>query len=74
MEHPELGGSPGGGLMLVGEPGTGKSSFVKYLSHMMKLPVMVFSFADIMGSLMGESVGRMKKVIQATDAVGPVIV
>jgi SpoVK/Ycf46/Vps4 family AAA+-type ATPase len=41
---------------------------------MMKLPVMVFSFADIMGSLVGESEGRMKKVIQATDAVGPVIV
>ena len=74
VEHPELGVSPGGGLMLLGEPGTGKSSFVKYLSHMMKLPVMIFSFADIMGSLVGESEGRMKKVIQATDAVGPVIV
>jgi energy-coupling factor transporter ATP-binding protein EcfA2 len=74
VDHPELGVSPGGGLMLLGEPGTGKSSFVKYLSHLMKLPVMVFSFADIMGSLVGESEGRMKKVIRATDAIGPVIV
>ncbi len=74
VEHPELGVSPGGGIMLLGEPGTGKSTFVRLLSNIMMLPVMIFNFADIMGSLVGQSEGRMKKVIQATNAVGPVIV
>jgi len=74
LAHPELGVSPGGGILLLGQPGTGKSTFVRFLSHRMQLPVLVFNFADVMGSLVGESEGRMKKVIQATNAIGPVIV
>ena len=74
VEHPELGVSPGGGIMLLGEPGTGKSSFVRYLSHLMQTPVVIFNFADIMGSLVGQSEGRLKQVIRAVNAIGPVIV
>jgi hypothetical protein len=74
LEHPELGVSPGGGILLAGPPGTGKSSFVSWLSWYTKLPVMVFSFADMMKSLVGESETNLRRAILAANAMGAVII
>lgn len=74
LEHPELGVSPGGGILLAGPPGTGKSSFVTWLSWYTRLPVMVFSFADMMKSLVGESETNLRRAILAANAMGAVIV
>jgi hypothetical protein len=74
LEHPELGVSPGGGILLAGPPGTGKSSFVTWLSWYTRLPVMVFSFADMMKSLVGESESNLRRAILAANAMGAVIV
>jgi SpoVK/Ycf46/Vps4 family AAA+-type ATPase len=73
LEHPELGVSPGGGILLAGPPGTGKSSFVTWLSWYTRLPVMVFSFADMMKSLVGESENNLRRAILAANAMGAVI-
>jgi hypothetical protein len=74
LDHPELGVSPGGGILLAGPPGTGKSSFVTWLSWYTRLPVMVFSFADMMKSLVGESENNLRRAILAANAMGAVIV
>jgi SpoVK/Ycf46/Vps4 family AAA+-type ATPase len=74
LEHPELGVSPGGGILLAGPPGTGKSSFVTWLSWYTRLPVMVFSFADMMKSLVGESESNLRRAILAANAMGAVII
>ncbi len=74
LEHPELGVSPGGGILLAGPPGTGKSSFITWMSWYTKLPVMVFSFANMMKSLVGESELNLRRAILAANAMGAVII
>jgi SpoVK/Ycf46/Vps4 family AAA+-type ATPase len=74
LEHPELGVSPGSGILLAGPPGTGKSSFIAWMSWYTNLPVMVFSFANMMKSLVGESETNLRKAILAATAMGAVIV
>jgi len=70
FENPAAGVSAGGGYLLVGPPGTGKSAFIKYLSWLLGLPILWHNFGDMMNSLIGSSEERTERVHKMSRAMG----
>lgn len=61
------------GLMLLGVPGTGKSSITKALGKETGLPTLSLDMARLFGSRVGESENKMKQALQVVDAMAPCI-
>ncbi len=74
MRNPDRSVPIGGGILMMGEPGTGKSSAVKVLSNILQFPIIKFSFSDLMQSLVGQSEDRMRRLLQVIRAFGKLIV
>lgn len=66
LQNPEktkkFGLQPGGGLLLYGLPGTGKTFFAKAVAGELGLPFYVIKSQDIFGKYVGESEAAIKKV------------
>ena len=70
FNNPSAGVSAGGGYLLVGPPGTGKSAFIRYLSWQLGLPVLWHNFGSMMNSLIGSSEERTDRVHKMSRAMG----
>jgi SpoVK/Ycf46/Vps4 family AAA+-type ATPase len=62
------------GIILVGPPGCGKTSFCRCLGNETGMPVLQVELAKIFGSLLGESYERMAALIDVIKAMGRCIV
>lgn len=66
----ELGLSLPKGVVLLGPPGTGKTSVGKIAGKMLGLPLVMFDFGSVFGSLVGESEAKMKNTLQQVTSLG----
>ena len=64
---------PWRGVLLLGVPGTGKSSLAKALANEVKRACCEMSMSSMFGSLVGESEGRMRDALDVIDAMEPLI-
>ena len=64
----------GAAMMLIGDPGTGKSSGVELLSYLTGLPIIKVDFGAMMNSLVGASEERFRQVIRGSFAMNSAIV
>lgn len=70
-EARKYGVEPLKGILLVGIPGCGKSLLTKAVRAMWKLPLLQLDVGKVMGSLVGQSEGKMREVIQQAEACAP---
>lgn len=61
------------GLLLTGLPGSGKSASCKALSKELGWPEVRLDWGSLMGSLIGESEGRLRTALNTLVAMAPVI-
>jgi hypothetical protein len=61
------------GVLLLGVSGTGKSAFSKALGNETGRPTLLLDFGSLMGSLVGQSEGNLRKALQVADAMSPCI-
>ena len=71
LARPELGASAGGGILLMGIPGNGKTQFIYWLSWALGLPVIFDNFSDRANSLIGESEKADRALKKMSWAMGP---
>lgn len=72
-EAKQFGVEPLKGIILTGVPGTGKSLFAKVIGKMWKLPLLRLDVGKVMGSLVGQSEGKMRQVIDQVEAMAPCV-
>jgi hypothetical protein len=58
------------GILIMGVPGTGKSSFCKALANELSIPCLSLDFGRMMGSLVGQSEANIRNALKAVDAMG----
>ena len=61
------------GLLLVGIQGTGKSLCAKATAQLLRVPLLRLDVGRLMGSLVGESEGRAREMIEVAEAMAPVV-
>jgi SpoVK/Ycf46/Vps4 family AAA+-type ATPase len=61
------------GLLIVGVPGTGKSLTAKATASVFDLPLLKLDAGRIFGSLVGQSEGNLRSVIQTAEAIAPCV-
>ena len=66
-------GLPFRGILLLGVPGTGKSSFAKALGNEVGWPVLSLDLGRVFGSLVGESEAKMREALKVVDAMAPCV-
>jgi len=62
------------GVMLLSPPGCGKTQFAKSLGAETHRPTIVFDPGSMMGSLVGETEGKVRRAIKMIDAMSPCVV
>lgn len=61
------------GILMVGPPGSGKSLGAKAVSAELGLPLIRCDFGKLLGSLVGQSEGNMRKAIEVAEAMSPCV-
>ncbi len=61
------------GVLLLSPPGCGKSAFAKSLGSETGRPTLMLDFGSLMGSLVGESEGNLRRALQIVDAMSPCV-
>ncbi|MBN3875331.1 AAA family ATPase [Nostoc sp. JL23] len=61
------------GVLLAGPPGTGKSHCAKNIASILKLPLLQLDIASLLGSLVGESEGNVKRALKTASAIAPCV-
>ena len=61
------------GVLLLGVSGTGKSAFAKALGKETGRPTLVLDIGALMGSLVGQTEGNVRRALQIADAMAPCI-
>lgn len=61
------------GLLLAGPPGTGKTSVAKNIANILNLPLLQLDIASLLGSLVGESEGNVRRALKTAEAIAPCI-
>ncbi|QFS51446.1 AAA family ATPase [Nostoc sphaeroides] len=61
------------GVLLAGPPGTGKSHCAKNIASILNLPLLQLDIASLLGSLVGESEGNVKRALKTAVAIAPCI-
>jgi ATP-dependent 26S proteasome regulatory subunit len=69
----EFGITPPKGMVLAGISGTGKSLSAKAVATLFGRPLLRFDMGRIMGGIVGESEGNMRKCLSIASAVAPCI-
>lgn len=62
------------GVLTIGVPGSGKSFFSRILGNVFGLPVLRVNMGSLMGSLVGQSEGNLRRVKDTAMAMAPCIV
>lgn len=62
------------GFMLLGPPGTGKTTFFKWLSKVTGIKLYMVEVAELFGSLVGESEKLMKALLDIIPLLSPAII
>ncbi|MFN6564243.1 MAG: AAA family ATPase [Nostoc sp. ChiSLP01] len=61
------------GLLLAGPPGTGKTSVAKNIANILNLPLLQLDIASLLGSLVGESEGNIRRALKTASAIAPCV-
>lgn len=61
------------GVLLAGPPGTGKSIVAKNIATILNLPLLQLDIASMLGSLVGESEGNVRRALKTAEAIAPCI-
>lgn len=61
------------GILLVGIQGTGKSLSAKAISNQWNIPLLKLDVGKIFGGIVGESEGKMRKVIKIAEDLAPCV-
>ncbi len=61
------------GVLLAGPPGTGKSLIAKNIAAILNLPLLQLDIAGMLGSLVGESEGNVKRALLTASAIKPCV-
>ncbi|MBD2505638.1 AAA family ATPase [Anabaena azotica] len=61
------------GVLLAGPPGTGKSNVAKNIANILNLPLLQLDIASMLGSLVGESEGNVRRALKTAEAIAPCI-
>ena len=61
------------GVLIVGQPGTGKSLAAKATASYLKLPLIRLDIGRVFDSLVGASESRMRLALKTVEAVAPVV-
>lgn len=65
---------PPRGTLLVGPPGTGKTSIARDLAQQLNLPLFVINGAEIMSSYVGESEAQLRSVFRRAARASPALI
>jgi SpoVK/Ycf46/Vps4 family AAA+-type ATPase len=60
-------------MLLVGVQGCGKSLAARVAAHVLDLPLLRFDPGRLFGSTLGETEGRLRRVLAAADRLAPVV-
>lgn len=61
------------GVLLAGPPGTGKSLIAKNVAQILELPLLQLDIAGMLGSLVGESEGNLKRALKTAEVIAPCV-
>lgn len=61
------------GVLLAGPPGTGKSLLAKNVATILNLPLLKLDVASMLGSLVGESEGNIRRALKTAEAIKPCV-
>ncbi|MDB9371041.1 AAA family ATPase [Nodularia spumigena CS-586/05] len=61
------------GVLLAGPPGTGKSICAKNIANILNLPLLQLDIASMLGSLVGESEGNIRRALKTAEAIAPCV-
>ncbi|QFS52421.1 AAA family ATPase [Nostoc sphaeroides] len=61
------------GVLLAGPPGTGKSHSAKNIATILNLPLLQLDIASLLGSLVGESEGNVRRALKTAEAIAPCV-
>ena len=61
------------GVLLAGPPGTGKSNCAKNITTILNLPLLQLDIASLLGSLVGESEGNVRRALKTAQAIAPCV-
>ncbi|MBD2468810.1 AAA family ATPase [Nostoc sp. FACHB-145] len=61
------------GVLLAGVPGTGKTLLAKNIANILNLPLLQLDIASMLGSLVGESEGNVKRALKTAEAIAPCV-
>ncbi len=59
------------GVLLAGPPGVGKSLIAKNIASILNLPLLKLDIAGMLGSLVGQSEGNVKRALKTAEAIQP---
>lgn len=62
------------GLLMAGVPGCGKTAIAKALANEWKMNLLTVQATDLKGSLVGESEGKVHKLLETAKSAAPIIV
>lgn len=61
------------GVLLAGPPGTGKSICAKNIATILNLPLLQLDIASLLGSLVGESEGNVRRALKTAEVIAPCV-
>ncbi|MEH2394929.1 MAG: AAA family ATPase [Nostoc sp.] len=61
------------GVLLAGPPGTGKTLLAKNIANILNLPLLQLDVASLLGSLVGESEGNVRRALKTAEAIAPCV-
>jgi len=62
------------GVLLAGPPGVGKSLLAKNIATILNLPLLQLDISSMLGSLVGESEGNIRRALKTAEAIAPCII
>jgi SpoVK/Ycf46/Vps4 family AAA+-type ATPase len=61
------------GVLLAGPPGVGKGLLTKNIANILNLPLLQLDIASMLGSLVGESEGNVRRALKTAEAIAPCV-
>jgi hypothetical protein len=61
------------GVLLAGPPGTGKTLLAKNIATILNLPLLQLDIASMLGSLVGESEGNIRRALKTASTIAPCV-